>query len=92
MTPSAVIRPKAVSVTRLQHSLVIDTSLQRFLEPGWRGSAGRLGSRSSKVEDLTGAAWVARGGEQPTLEHAWSSMLAIATRISGRRPCWARRT
>ena len=33
----------------------------------------------------------ARGGEQPTLEHAWSSMLAIVTMRAGRRPCWARR-
>ena len=32
----------------------------------------------------------ARGGEQPTLEHAWSSMLAIVTMRAG-RPCWARR-
>ena len=32
----------------------------------------------------------ARGGEQPTLEHAWSSMLAIVTMRAG-GPCWARR-
>ena len=57
------------------------------MELGWRGwEAGLRGVAGRRIFGGMGAA--ARGGEeQPTLEHAWSSMLAIVTMRAG-RPWW----